>query len=272
MPSVCFLNLKGGVGKTSTCFHLAGALAQRGELVLLVDADPQASLTQGLLGPPATDQLHPSQTVAALFDELATPLPAALVCQTAIDGLDLIPGSQHLTPANMTPPREWALFERCLSDALAELAPAYDMVLIDCPPNLYLCSWAALTASQYVVVPLQAEDFGSQGLKPVQAAIAAVQAGPNPGLRLAGYLLTMVDRRLSIHGTYEAFLRENFPGLVFETTVPRAKDYIEAVANRRPVSSLAPRSAAALAMDAVGVELLARCDALLQADAGKGAA
>ena len=74
------------------------------------------------------------------------------------------------------------------------------MILIDCPPNLQLCSWAALVASDFVLVPLQAEDYGAQGITSVRRAVAAVQEGPNAGLRLLGYLITMFNRRLSIHG------------------------------------------------------------------------
>src|SRR5206468_9920901 len=138
---------------------------------------------------------------------------------------EIVPGSRHLTGANMRPPIEWAESQSGMRDFLDEARGGYDLVLIDCPPNLHLCSWAALVASDCLVVPLQAEDFGSQGLAPVQEAIAAVQSGPNPDLRLAGYLLTMFDKRLTVHLTYEAMLRELYGEAVFATAFPRAKDF-----------------------------------------------
>ena len=139
--------------------------------------------------------------------------------------------------------------------------PGYDLVLIDCPPNLHLCSWASMAAASHVVVPLQPEDFGSQGLAPVQEAVAAVQAGPNPALLLAGYLLTMVNRRLTVHATYEAMLRELYGNTVFREVVPRAKDFVEAVASRMPVSEYKPKGAASKAIAAVVAELIERTTA-----------
>jgi chromosome partitioning protein len=256
--SVCLLNLKGGVGKTSTCFHAGGILSRSGR-VLLVDADPQASLTQGFFGPQATRELPASNTIAALFNADQTPLAESLVRPTGVPGLDLLPGSRHLTRANMTPPESWGLLQFGLRDALEEIASNYTVTLIDCPPNLHLCSWAAMTAASHVVVPLQPEDFGSQGLAPVQEAIAAVRAGANPALELAGYLLTMVDKRLTVHATYEALLRELYGDAVFTNVVPRAKDFVEAVAARQPVNAYKPRGAAARAMQDVADELRGRC-------------
>ena len=75
MPVITALNQKGGVGKTSTCYHLAGTLAQAGRRVLLVDNDPQASLTQGFLGPQVTRQLDPAETIAAVYQQEADPRP-----------------------------------------------------------------------------------------------------------------------------------------------------------------------------------------------------
>lgn len=255
---ICLLNLKGGVGKTSCTYHVGGVLARSGQRVLLVDADPQASLTQGFLGPDATRSLSASATIAALFDPDQIAVPESLVRHTVFHGLDLLAGSRHLTRINMTPPESWEVYQGALRDALAEL-DTYDVTLIDCPPNLHLCSWSAMTAASHVVVPLQPEDFGSQGLAPVQEAIAAVQAGPNPELGLAGYLLTMVDKRLTVHATYESLLRELYQNTVFHNVVPRAKDFVEAVASRQPVSDYKPRGAAAKSVQAVADELLERC-------------
>ena len=256
--TICLLNLKGGVGKTSCTYHVGGTLARAGRRVLLVDADPQASLTQGFLGPDLTRSLPASSTIAALFDPDQIAVPESLVRHTVFQGLDLLVGSRHLTRINMTPPEDWGFHQEALRDALNEL-DGYDVVLIDCPPNLHLCSWSAMTASTHVVVPLQPEDFGSQGLAPVQEAVAAVQAGPNPHLGLAGYLLTMVDKRLTVHASYESLLREIYGHRVFENVIPRAKDFVEAVASRQPVSEYKPKGAAAKAVKAVADELLERC-------------
>ena len=140
------------------------------------------------------------------------------------------------------------------------LADEFDLVLIDCPPNLHLCSAAALVASDAIVIPLQAEDFGAQGLGPVRAAISAVQSSANPDLRLAGYLITMYDKRLGIHLAYEGMLREMFKDDVFAAQFPLAKDFKEAVASRQPISHYKPKSAAAKSSQVVAEELLTRLD------------
>jgi chromosome partitioning protein len=232
-----------------------------GRRVLLIDNDPQASLTQGFWGPDATRAVAPGASVAALYDPDFGAIPEALIRPTGIDGVSIVPGSVHLTPFNMTPPELWHASEGGMREFLGEAADAFDLVLIDCPPNLHLCSWAALSASDAVVVPLQAEDYGAQGLGPVRESVGAVRAKTNPGLRLLGYLLTMFDKRLAIHLAYEGHLRALYGPDVFAAPIPLAKDFKEAVAARQPISHYKPKSAAAKATKAVADELLARVEA-----------
>jgi chromosome partitioning protein len=255
---VTMLNQKGGVGKTSTCYHLAGSLALAGRRVLLVDADPQSSLTQGFWGPQATRQLDPAATVAAVLagDE---PFPDQVIRPTGFDGIDLAPGSRHATDSNLPRPFEldWPA-QVALRTFLEPVRDRYDLVLIDCPPNLHLCSWAALVASDALAVPLQPEDFGAQGIADVRESVARVQAGPNPGLRLLGYVVTMVTPRRAVHKVYEARLRELYGPAVFAAVVPEAVDFVEAIAQRKPVARYKPRGAAAKAIRALADELDAR--------------
>jgi chromosome partitioning protein len=269
---IALLNQKGGVGKSSLAYHLGGTWARSGRSVLLVDNDPQASLTQGFWGPQATREIEAAASVAALYDPDQAAIPQALIRPAGVAGVAIVPGSRHLTAANMRPPGDWAWTQFGMRDFLEEVRPAYDLVVIDNPPNLHLCSWAALAASDAIVVPLQAEDFGSQGLAPVQESIAAIQAGPNPSLRLAGYLFTMFDRRLTVHLTYQAMLREMYGEAVFASVFPRAKDFIEAVAARQPISHYRPKSAAAKATQAVAEEFLARIARVANEGIERGAA
>ena len=163
MPVICLLNQKGGVGKTSTCHHLAGTLVRDQKTVLLVDNDPQSSLTQGLWGPMATREIDPAETVAAILGN-EEPYPAAVIKPTGIARIDLVPGSKRATSLNVPDPhlvdpaRQFAL-----KQFLDEVKDAYNYVLIDCPPNLHLCSWSALVASDYLIVPLKPEDYGRRG-------------------------------------------------------------------------------------------------------------
>ena len=255
---VTMLNQKGGVGKTSTCHHLAGTLARENRRVLLVDNDPQASLSQGFWGPVATAALDPATTVAALYAG-DTPFPEQIIRPTGISGIDLIPGSRAATDFNTPrPQRADSAFQRCLETFLAEVRDRYDIVLIDCPPNLHLCSWASLVASTHLIVPLQAEDYGAQGLGPVQESVGMVTAGPNPGLVLLGFLITMFNARLAIHKLYDGLLREQYGRAVFESRIPYAVDYKEAIAQRLPIAQYKPKSASAKAIKALADELFAR--------------
>ncbi len=258
MPrTVALLNKKGGVGKTSTCHHLSGALAQLGRRVLLVDTDPQASLTQGLLGPDLARDLPPVETITTIFDTGGPPV-SELVRPTEIPGVSILPGSEALEDLNVTRPATTGPLQYALRDALADVGDRFDLVFIDCPPNVQLCSWAALVAADGVVVPLQAEDYGAQGLVAIRRSIRQVQTEANPSLVLIGYLITMFNKAIGVHTTYEADLRQVYGTDVFSAVVPLAKDFKEAVIKRRPVGHYKPRSAPAKAIAALAAELLDR--------------
>jgi chromosome partitioning protein len=272
---VALLNRKGGVGKTSACHHLAGALARAGRRVLLVDLDPQASLTQGLLGPAAAAAVPADRSAAAAFGEPGEPAAAAAVRLTFPGGgkappvsFDLVPGHPSAADFNTARPDLAGPNQLALRDYLAAARGGYDVVLIDCPPNLQLLSRAAVVAADGVVVPLQPEDYGAQGIAAVAAEVLAVRAGANPGVRLLGYLLTMVQRA-AVHQAYAQQLRARHGPAVFAAEVPRAVAFAEAIVARKPIGVYRPRSAAARAVEAVAAELVARAAA---GDAGEGRA
>jgi chromosome partitioning protein len=259
--TIAFLNKKGGVGKTSTCHHLAGTLGRRGLRILLVDADPQASLTQGLLGPEAARQLKPRETIAGLFDDACDAEMPGLVRPVNVPGVALVAGSGRMDRFNALEPWTTGDAQYILRDALREVAGDFDLALIDCPPHIYLCAWSAMVAAQGIVVPLQAEDYGAQGVAAIQGSIDHVRAGANPRLAVLGFLLTMFNKSLAVHAGYAADLRAIYGDTVFDTVVPHAKDFKEAVMLRKPVVGYKPRSAAAKAIEALADELLARLDA-----------
>ena len=130
--------------------------------------------------------------------------------------------------------------------------------MIDCPPNLHLASWASLVASDALIVPLQPEDFGAQGIADVQESIDRVVAGPNPGLKLLGFLITMSNNRLAVHKGFEQLLRTLYGAAVFTTTIPISTDFKESIVQRKPVALYKPRGAAAKVMKALAEEIAAR--------------
>lgn len=253
---IVVLNRKGGVSKTSFCFHVGGALAKQGKRVLLCDLDPQANLSEGLLGA-KVEGFDPSQTVAALFGTAFIPEPESLILPTPFPNLYILPGSDRMESFNQPDP-EGHPSQTVLRDFLTDVRATFDVCLIDCPPNLQLCSWAAMVAADGLVIPVQAEDFGSQGLKKINRSIGMVRAEVNPGLHILGYLITMFNKSLGVHAAYSEKLRAVYGDLIFETVMPLAADYKLAVTAGTPVSYLKPKSAASKAITAITEELLTR--------------
>ncbi|MGE5756239.1 MAG: ParA family protein [Planctomycetaceae bacterium] len=269
MAVISAANLKGGVGKSSLVIHAAGALAKRGRKLLLVDNDPQASLTAGFLGVEATWDIAPGATIAAVHagDE---PYPEAVIRPSGIAGIDLLSGSRHATRFNAPVPEESPYEGQVrLRDFLVDVKGRYDLVLIDNPPNLHLATYSSLVASDFYLVPVQPEDFGSQGLAAVNQSAALVKDRINPDLQLLGIVLTMYTGRRAVHRMYEERLRLGFGTAVFDAAMPEAVDYVEALVSLRPVSHHKPRGAAAKAMDAIAGEILGR---LSDSNAGAGEA
>jgi chromosome partitioning protein len=255
---VTMLNQKGGVGKTSTCHHLSGTLAATGKRVLLLDNDPQSSLSQGFWGPIAAREIDPSETIAALYRG-EQPFPEKVIKPSGVGGVDVVPGSRFATDFNVPRPHEAPEgVQACLRDVLADVAGSYDVALIDCPPNLHLCSWASLVASDFLIVPLAPEDYAAMGIVDVQDSVAMVQAGPNREVRLLGYLLTRVAPRKTVHQLYEEKLRTLYGDDVFAATVPESIVYAEAITRRLPIAQYKPKGAPAKAIRALVDELWAR--------------
>ena len=258
--TISLINQKGGCGKSSSCFHLAGALAAEGLKVLLLDLDPQGSLSQGFLGPPLVESLSPKETIALLFDERSFFVDrGSLVRETDIEGISLCPANQHLATFNTPSPEETGMFQHVVRECVDEVGKTADIVLIDCPPNLYRCSWTAMVASDYVIIPVPPEDFGTQGLRAVHQCIEQARV-LNPGLRRLGHLVTRYDRRLLVHRSYEARLRELYQRMVFSTVIPEASAFKVSLACRMPVEQYAPASAAAKATRDLVNEFMDRID------------
>ena len=233
------LNLKGGVGKTHTTWLLAGVAHERGQRCLCVDLDTQANLTRNLIGDqsplPGVEQLfHPG--VEANIEDL--------VRQTQFEHIDLIPSSPALGPFDLADQRQWeaADLQRSLVDALEPVHDHYDIILCDCPPRLSLVSFASLVASDHVIIPLEAADWGAQGVTQVTDAVHYVQQRENARLHLLGYLISRFKTARSYQHSYLAKLREVFGDLAFDTVVTDLAGFEKSVTHATPVGIRAPSS------------------------------
>ena len=259
--TVAMLNRKGGCGKTSTCHHLAGTFAKDGRRVLLVNMDPQASLTQGLFGPQATEAMPDRSTIAGLFDDAFDPDPDELIRTTAFEGISIVARLER--PRRLQrPPAPGNRRDPAHPPAVPQGRPGSLRRRPDrLPAEPQPLQLGGVLAADSVVVPVQAEDYGAQGIVYIQRAFDLALAHHNPRLRLAGYLVTMFNKSLGIHAAYDHQLRALYGDQVFTATVPLAKDFKEAVAARQPVASYKPRSAASKSVKAVADELLERSEA-----------
>jgi chromosome partitioning protein len=263
MPAITIsvINEKGGVGKTTTVACLGGCYARNGKATLLIDNDPQASLTRGLVGSVETDQIPREQTLAALFDEDFYAYER-IVQPTAFDNLFLVPGSRAMKALNRLDPAAYGPLQFRLRELVNEVAGRFERILIDNPPNLEFCTWAALTASRFVLTPLQAEDYGSQGIRFVAEAVALVQQATNPGLRQLGFVRTLFQKRAAVHVAYSQAIADAYPGMLLENYMPYATQYREAIVARAPVSFYKPRVEAAKAVARIVEEVERRIASL----------
>lgn len=247
-------NQKGGVGKTTTTINLAAAFVEAGARVLLIDLDPQGNASTGL-------GILPSMRRKTSYDLIIEELPLAeTVMATDIAGLYICPSNSDLSSADMelvsNEKRSFLLHDALRGPGMETLD--VDFVLIDCPPSLSLLTVNALVASHAVLVPLQAEFFALEGLSQLMLTIREVRQSANPGLRIEGVALTMVDGRNRLSQQVESDARKTLGDLVFKSVIPRNVRVSEAPSYAQPVLSYDSLSKGSEAYRALAAEVLAR--------------
>jgi chromosome partitioning protein len=249
--SMC--NQKGGVGKTTTTINLGAALAEYGRKVLLVDFDPQGSLSVGLgLNPHEMDL-----TVYNLLMERDVDIHDVVV-PSGVVGMDLLPSNIDLSAAEVQLVHEVAR-EQTLQRVLAPAIAEYDVILIDCQPSLGLLTVNALTASDGVIVPLECEYFALRGVALLKTTIDKVRERLNPKLEVDGVLGTMYDGRTLHSREVMERLVQAWGDTVFHTVIRRTVKFSDSTVAGEPITSYASSSPGAEAYRQLAKEVLARC-------------
>lgn len=253
MRIVAIANQKGGVGKTTTSINLSACLAARGVKVLLIDLDPQANSTSGL-GIAQEDN-------GSLYPCLVGDTPVTEVIRsTRIKNLSIIRSHQELAGCEIELAQSGHHLSR-IREVLQPLHEAnyFDVAIMDCPPSLGILMTGALSAADELLVPIQCEYFGLEGLSKIVQIVEQIrESGANPALELEGILMTMFDSRMNLSQQVVSDVKNYFNDVVYKTIIPRSIRLGEAPSFGKSIIEYDPNGKASLAYQALADEFMKR--------------
>ena len=253
---IALSNQKGGVTKTTTCANLGIGLAMEGKKVLVVDADPQSSLSISL-GYPQPDQLPVTITDLMKKVILDKPITEGEGILHQKEGVDLLSASIELAALEASMVNVMSR-ETILRQVLNEIGKPYDFILLDCMPSLGMLTINALAAADSVLIPVQAHYLPAKGLEQLLQTISKVRRQINPDLRIEGVLLTMVDSRTNYARDISNLIRETYGGKlkVFATDIPLSVRAAEISAEGKSIYAHDPKGKVAAAYKELTKEVL----------------
>ncbi len=250
--NLALVNIKGGVGKTTTAVNLAAFFAaESGFEVLVVDLDPQASATHSF-------GIHRRDAEPSVAEVLNGKVPAGqAIWDTGVERIDLLPGSLRLASSDVALARRKEP-EKALAEALAPIRRHYDVILVDCPPGLSILTLNALAAADAFLVPVVPQPLNTEALEALFEALEEVRGRLERIPELLGILVTMADRRTAVTGKVVEGLRGTYGASVCQTEIPINVRLAEAPAHSRTIFHYEGWSKGAHAYGRLGEEILVR--------------